>query len=86
MKIFIHLLRKQWVYSPRTLLITLLILLGSSNAMAQEQKITLSEGPKTIQAALEEIEKQTKMTIAYNESDINVQHVIDVNITNQTLP
>lgn len=86
MKIFIYLLRKQWVYSPQAYLIFFFILFGSQNAFAQQQRITLSEGQKTILSAFEEIEKQTQMTIAYNESVINVKQVIDVSVSNQSLP
>lgn len=86
MKILIDLLRKQWVYSSRTYLTLFIVLLSSQYVLAQQQKITLTEGQKTIQVAFEEIEKQAKMAIAYNESVINVQQVIDVNIANKTLP
>ena len=86
MKIIIDLLGKQWVYSSRTFLVFFVIFLSSQSLFAQEHSITLSQGEKTILAAFEEIEQQTKMTIAYNEAIINVKQPIQVNITNQSLP
>lgn len=85
MKILIYPLCKQWVYLIRACFILLILLSYSLNLNAQEQKVTLSQGQKTILSAFEEIEKQTKMTIAYNESVINVNQSINVNVTDKSL-
>lgn len=84
MKIFIELRRKPWVYSPRIYLVFLLMLF-CSDTFAQQATITLTQGRKTILSVFEEIEQQTKMTIAYNESAIDVRQTIDINVTNQPL-
>lgn len=85
MKILIDLLRKQRVYLSRVYIVFFIALLSAQSAFAQQQKITLPQGQKTILAAFEEIEKQTKMTIAYNESIINVQQTIEADVTDKLL-
>lgn len=86
MKILTYPSSKQWVYLSKTLFVFLLLLFCSLNLNAQNQKITLPGGQKTILAVFEEIEKQTKMNIAYNESALNVKQIINVNVTDKLLP
>lgn len=52
---------------------------------AQEKKISLPEKQMTIRAAFEEIEKHTNLTIAYNESVIDVNTVVREEVTNKSL-
>ncbi|MDR2949869.1 MAG: TonB-dependent receptor [Prevotella sp.] len=85
MKISNHSLSKQWVNLLRSIFLFIL-LLGSLNLNAQSQKITLPPGRTTILSAFEEIEKQTKMTVAYNESVINTKQAVDINIMDKLLP
>jgi len=85
MKIKTYPLSKQWVNLSRICFILLILLSGVQNLNAQNQKITLPQGQKTILSAFEEIEKQTKMTIAYNESAINVKQSINANVSNKSL-
>lgn len=85
MKIKTYPLSKQWVYFSRVCIILFIILFSSLNLNAQNQKITLPSGEKTIQSAFDEIEKQTKMTIAYNESVINVKQTVNADISGKTL-
>ena len=76
---------KEQVYLLKTLFVLFTILLIPLNLNAQSQKISLTQGQKTILSAFEEIEAQTNMNFAYNESVINVSQVIDVNITDKSL-
>lgn len=85
MKIKTYSFNKQWIYLSRICIILIAMLLGSLNLNAQNQKITLPPGQKTILSAFEEIEKQTQMTIAYNESVINVKQTVNANITGKSL-
>ncbi|MDR3219466.1 MAG: TonB-dependent receptor [Dysgonamonadaceae bacterium] len=67
-------------------IVLLLFLLGLSFATkAQTQKITLPQRQMTILSAFEEVEKQTQLTIAYNEAILNVNRKISVNATNKPL-
>lgn len=59
--------------------------LGLQNLNTQAQNITLPSGPKTVLMAFEEIEKQASMTIAYNESIIDIKRTFNENVTNKPL-
>jgi hypothetical protein len=85
MKISIYPLNKQWVYLSRTLFIFIILLFASLNLNAQDRKITISQKQNTILTAFEEIEKQTGMNIAYNESVINIKQTININVTDKSL-
>jgi TonB-linked SusC/RagA family outer membrane protein len=61
-------------------------LLPAESVSAQNQKITLPQKQITLRAAFEEIEKQTDLTVAYNEAVINVNRSISVNISAKSLP
>ncbi len=75
----------------RTILYRIVILSAffsiTANIIAQDQKqkVTISGYQLTIKDAFEEVEKQTGMTIAYNESLINVKQTVSVNISNKSL-
>lgn len=75
----------------RTILYRIVILSAffsiTANMIAQDQnqKVTISGNQLTIKDAFEEVEKQTGMTIAYNESLINVKQTVSVNISNKSL-
>jgi TonB-linked SusC/RagA family outer membrane protein len=47
---------------------------------AQNQKVSFSQKQITLRAAFEEIEKQTNLTVAYNESGVDVNKIISVDI------
>ncbi|NDV69906.1 SusC/RagA family TonB-linked outer membrane protein [Dysgonomonas sp. 25] len=56
------------------------------NLFAQSDvKISISRDNITIKEALQEVEKQSKMSVAYNESKLNGNQKIRLNIANQTL-
>jgi TonB-linked SusC/RagA family outer membrane protein len=77
--------RKDYLIEKAGLSICLLMLSFSLFAQNQNIKITLPQKPISILAAFEEIEKQTHLTVAYNESKINVNQIISVNVTSKTL-
>lgn len=85
MKISIYLLKKQWIYLSRVCFILLASLSFPLFLNAQNQKITLPQGQKTILSAFEEIEKQTGMTIAYTETVIDVKRTTQVSIVDKSL-
>lgn len=85
MKILSYSLSKQWVYFSKAAIILLIVAFNSLNLQAQDQKISLPKGQITILSAFEEIEKQAKMTIAYNESVINVKKTINISVVNNSL-
>lgn len=67
------------------LILGTMLLLPSMSLNAQNQKVTITSDQKTLAAAFDAIEKQTKMNIAYNEASINVKQAINVNIANAPL-
>jgi TonB-linked SusC/RagA family outer membrane protein len=69
----------------RQLLLFLFLLPASWTVQAQNQTITLPQKPMTLLAAFEEIEKQTGLTVAYNEAAINVNGNISVDVTDKSL-
>ncbi|GHT37602.1 SusC/RagA family TonB-linked outer membrane protein [Bacteroidia bacterium] len=71
--------------SFKGVILILFLLSISSTIKAQDQRITLPKKQITILAAFEEIEKQTSLNIAYNESAINVNRNISVDVTDQPL-
>ena len=67
--------------------ITLLLFLfsGSFIIQAQNQKVTLPQRQITLLSAFEEIEKQTKLNVAYNEAAIDINRNITVDVKDKTL-
>lgn len=85
MKIIIHSFKRLKVCTSRVFCVMALLLFVSLSLDAQNQKITLPKGAKTILSVFEEIERQTKMNIAYNESVINVNQTVHADIAGDTL-
>ena len=57
----------------------MIILFYSLFTYAQEQKIRLqSDGPVSIAEVLGQIERQTNMTVAYNEKSLDVSRLVKV--------
>jgi TonB-linked SusC/RagA family outer membrane protein len=52
---------------------------------AQNQTVSLPQKQITLRAAFEEIEKQTDLTIAYNESTVNVNQTVSADLKNKPL-
>jgi TonB-linked SusC/RagA family outer membrane protein len=70
----------------KTLCLFLTLLMLSVTFYAQSARITLPQESMTLLAAFSEIEKQTEMTIAYNEKVINVNRTLTPEVSNMTLP
>ncbi len=68
-----------------TFLSFLLISIFPANIFAQNKNVTISQKNISILSVFEEIEKQTDYTIAYNESKLNVNQKISVDLKNATL-
>lgn len=83
MKILIEKVIKQSLYLPKALLVFFILL--STSLSIQGQNVTIPQGQRTVLSAFEEVEKQTKMNIAYNGSVVDVNQIIDVNISNKPL-
>lgn len=66
-------------------ILALFLLLPCVSLNAQSQKITITPEQKTLAAAFQTIEKQTKMNIAYNEATTNVKQTINIDIVDKPL-
>lgn len=64
---------------------TILLFLLTVQLAAQNQNVTLSGKQITIYQAFEEIEKQTNLTVAYNEAIIDVKKNISEEVVGKTL-
>ncbi len=75
-------------YRIKARAITLFSCLALSQAVLWAQdsyKISITKNSLTLKEALQEVEKQTKTSIAYNESQLGVNKVISLNLTNAGL-
>lgn len=62
-----------------------LSLLASGSAFGQNQKISLPKGTTTLQKVFQEIEKQTDLSVDYNQSKLNINKQIVIKEQNKTL-
>jgi TonB-linked SusC/RagA family outer membrane protein len=65
--------------------ILLIFCLINGSVLIQAQNISISKQNVKLSYLFEEIEKQTKFTIAYDESTIDVNRIVSVDIKNQPL-
>lgn len=75
-------------YRIKARAITLFSCLALSLAVLWAQdsyKISITKNSLTLKEALQEVEKQTKTSIAYNESQLGANKVISLNLTNASL-
>lgn len=75
-------------YRIKARAITLFSCLALSQAVLWAQdsyKISITKNSLTLKEALHEVEKQTKTSIAYNESQLGANKVISLNLTNASL-
>ncbi|MDR2811392.1 MAG: TonB-dependent receptor, partial [Tannerellaceae bacterium] len=63
----------------------LLLIFFSQHAVSETLKITLTESHTTLRAAFEEIEKQTNLSVDYEESRIDIHKKIHIAITDMTI-
>ncbi|MFV0291204.1 MAG: SusC/RagA family TonB-linked outer membrane protein [Mangrovibacterium sp.] len=85
MKIKVFPLSKRKIYAACMHLTFLFALCSALPAHAQNQKVTLSKGSQTILAAFEAIEKQLGMTVAFNETTLDVNQTIVVDVFDDPL-
>jgi len=67
------------------ILMLLFVLFGTLTGMAQSAKVTVTGRNIAIKQAFEQIEVQSKFTIAYNQTRFDVEKKISVNIQNESL-
>lgn len=72
-------------YFSKKMILFLLFLSVFMSIQAQSQRITLPEKRMSILQAFERVEKQTNLTIAYNEANLNVNHIISVKVKKMPL-
>ncbi|GKG72565.1 SusC/RagA family TonB-linked outer membrane protein [Parabacteroides sp. AM58-2XD] len=62
-----------------------LSLLASGSIFGQNQKISLPKGTTTLQKVFQEIEKQTDLSVDYNQSKLNINKQVVIKEQNKTL-
>lgn len=70
---------------PKLLLLLCLFFLHLASYAQNDVRITIKNDNISIGEALQEVEKQSKMSVAYNESKLNGEKIIKLNINKQTL-
>ncbi|MDR0823954.1 MAG: SusC/RagA family TonB-linked outer membrane protein, partial [Prevotella sp.] len=70
---------------PKLLLLLGLFFLSTIASAQSDVKISINKNNITIKEALSEIEKQSKMYVAYNESKLKSDKRINLNLTNSSL-
>lgn len=78
-------LRNHYLDKALKISLFVLILFSSNWLIAQNQKVSLNRDAKTIKEAFNQIEKQAGVSIAYDETIIDVKKGINVNVSNTTL-
>jgi TonB-linked SusC/RagA family outer membrane protein len=68
------------------LFLLMALFLIATLTQAQNPKVTLPQKTISLLAAFEEIEKQTRLAIAYNEAFVDVNRNISVNVKDKPLP
>ena len=69
----------------KLLIFTLLSLFTINIAWGQSQRISIAAKNKTLLSVFEEIEKQTGLSIAYNQTKLNINKVIDQDFNDKIL-
>lgn len=69
----------------RYTILTISLFLMAYSLQAQNQKVSITTKQNTVLSAFEELEKQTQMTIAYNEQLIDINKTLSVNLSQVTL-
>lgn len=77
MKINHHASRYLFVNIRKTLVL-LLFAACSGLMLAQNQKVTFKASTSTIQKVFEEIEKQTKLTVSYNQTQLDIAQAVSL--------
>ena len=85
MKLNRHFSKKQPINIRCFLLILIACLLSISPAFAQNRLVTLTGKNISIQKAFESLEKQTQLSIAYNQTKLNVSQLVNANFKDKTV-
>ena len=67
------------------LLFFLLLVSCFASAYGQKRTITLNLSKVPLNTALKEIEKQTSMSVVYNTNDVDINRVISIKVTKESL-
>ena len=67
------------------LLFFLLLFSSFASAYGQERMITLNLSKVPLNTALKEIEKQTSMSVVYNTNDVDINRVISIKVSKESL-
>ncbi|MDR1499710.1 MAG: TonB-dependent receptor [Tannerellaceae bacterium] len=73
------------MFALKTFFIILITLIASGVSAETLNKITLPENNTTLKAAFEEIEKQTNLSIDYEESRIDINRRIDISVNDMAV-
>ena len=67
------------------LLFFLLLVSCFASAYGQERTITLNLSKVPLNTALKEIEKQTSMSVVYNTNDVDINRIVSIKVTKESL-
>ncbi|WP_291594171.1 SusC/RagA family TonB-linked outer membrane protein [Bacteroides sp.] len=67
------------------LLFFLLLVSSFASVYGQERTITLNLSKAPLNTALKEIEKQTSMSVVYNTNDVDINRIVSIKVTKESL-
>lgn len=67
------------------LLFFLLLVSSFASVCGQERTITLNLSKAPLNTALKEIEKQTSMSVVYNTNDVDINRIVSIKVTKESL-
>ncbi|HNX88125.1 MAG TPA: TonB-dependent receptor [Paludibacteraceae bacterium] len=76
-------MRKQ-LFKRRTFILFTLMFIGLSN-MGFAQKVSLNSSQQTLKQVLESISRQTGYTLAYSKEVVNLNEIVNINVSNASL-
>lgn len=77
--------KKTFLNFRKIIILTLLALFTSIISRGQNQRITIVGNNKSLLSIFEEIEKQTDLSIAYNQTKLNIKQKVNQNFENRNL-
>ena len=78
-------LRNSLIFRNFTILLTGMILLSTTGALAQKGNVSVNINNGTVKTFIKEIEKQTRYTFVYRNNVLNDQAKVTVNCKNKPL-
>lgn len=85
MKINYQKSKKTFINFRKILILTLFTLFAITISWGQNQHVTIAGNNKTILKVFEEIEKQTGLSVAYNQTKLNIDRKVRQDFNNWTL-